>query len=280
MRQNQPQDAFRIEGVLRERSAKLLAMAIHHGCEALIRGAWGCPEQRPIVIPHLLCYHPNMMRLVTFLAATAFIVLLGAVLFCIAGTVNVPSIWLYLVIYVGFSAACALAMSEGVARERLQPGPGSRPEPVYNIGATIAWIAHVVVAALDLGRFHWSAGFPVWLQAVGVIVMVSAMGLVVWALRHNEYLSGRIRIQSERGHRVVMTGPYAHIRHPNNAAACLIGLSSGLVFGSWPSIVPLFVWVGLVVYRTLNEEKVLFAELEGYKEYAKAVRYRCLPGVW
>ena len=216
----------------------------------------------------------------TFLAATAFIVFLGAVIFFIAGTVNLPSIWLYLVIYVLFSAACALAMSEGVARERLQPGPGSRPEPVYRIGATLAWIAHIGIAALDLGRFHWSAGFSVWLHAVGVAGMVCAMGLVVWALRHNEYLSARIRIQSDRGHQVVSTGPYAHIRHPNNAGGFLLGLSSGLVLGSWPSIVPALVWVGLVVYRTLNEERVLFAELEGYKEYAQRVRYRFLPGVW
>jgi len=221
-----------------------------------------------------------MMRLVTFLAATAFIVLLGAVIFFIAGTVNLPAIWLYLGIYVGFSGACALTMSEGVARERLQPGPGSKPEPVYRIGATLSWIAHIVIAALDAGRFHWSAGFPVWLHALGVVGMVSAMGLVLWALRHNEYLSARIRIQSDRGHQVVMTGPYAHIRHPNNAGAVLLGLSSGLVFGSWPSIVPALVFVGLVAYRTPNEEKVLFAELEGYKEYAAQVRYRFVPGVW
>jgi protein-S-isoprenylcysteine O-methyltransferase Ste14 len=221
-----------------------------------------------------------MMRWITFLAATAFIVFLGAVISVIAGTVNLPSVWLYLAIYIGFSAACALVMSEGVARERLQPGPGSRPEPVYRIGATVAWIAHIGIAALDLGRFHWSAGFPVWLHAVGVLGMVSAMGLVLWALRHNEYLSARIRIQSDRGHEVVMTGPYAHIRHPNNAGAFLLGLSSGLVFGSWPSIIPALVFVGLVVYRTLNEEKVLLAELEGYKEYAARVRYRFVPGVW
>lgn len=221
-----------------------------------------------------------MMRLITFLAATAFLVPIGVVLFLIAGTLNVPSIWLYLAVRVLFNAASALAMSEDVARERLRPGPGARREPVYNTGTAIAWISHVVIAALDLGRYHWSTGFPIWLQAAGVLGMLCAMAMVVWALRHNEYLSARIRIQSERGQRVATTGPYAHIRHPNYAGASLLGLTSGLVFGSWPSVVPMLAWVGLLAYRTLNEEKVLFAELEGYKEYAEKVPYRFVPGVW
>jgi protein-S-isoprenylcysteine O-methyltransferase Ste14 len=110
--------------------------------------------------------------------------------------------------------------------------------------------------------------------------MLCAMGMVIWALRHNEYLSARIRIQSERGQRVADTGPYAYIRHPNYAGAFLLGLSSGLVFASWPSILPMLLYVGLLVYRTLNEEKVLLAELEGYGKYAARVRYRFVPGIW
>ena len=220
------------------------------------------------------------MRLTTFLAATAFLALMGAVLFLIAGTLEVPSIWLYLGLRLAFSAASAYAMSEEVARERMKPGPGSKREPVYSIGSAVLWIAHVVIASLDLGRFGWSLAFPLWLQGLGVAGTLCAYGLVIWALRHNEYLSARIRIQGERGQQVADTGPYAHIRHPNNAGAALMGLTSGLVFGSWPSIPPMLLWIGLVVYRTLQEEKVLLAELQGYPEYAQRVRWRFLPGVW
>ncbi len=179
-----------------------------------------------------------------------------------------------------FAAACVLAMSEEVARERLKPGPGAKPERLFPIASGSLWIMHLVITALDLGRFHWSAGFPVWLHAVGIAATLAGMGLAVWALRHNEYLPARIRIQEERGHRVAMTGPYAHIRHPNNAGGALIALASGLVFGSWPAIVPMLFRVALIAYRTLNEEKVLFAELDGYRAYAGKVRFRFLPGVW
>ncbi len=156
-----------------------------------------------------------------------------------------------------------------------------RPVTVFRLAATaIAWVAHVVIMPLDRGRFDWSAGSHPWLHAVGVAGTLAGMSLVVWALRHNEYLSARIRIQGERGQRVATTGPYAHIRHPNYAGGSLMGLAGGLVFGSWPSIVPMLAWVGLVAYRTLNEEKVLYAELVGYREYAAQVRYRFVPGVW
>lgn len=221
-----------------------------------------------------------MMRWVTFLAGTAFLALMGAGMFLIAGTLDASPIWLYLGLRVLFTAASAFAMSEDVARERLRPGPGVKPEPVYNIGTAIAWIAHIVIVPLDLGRFGWSAGFPAWLQGLGVLGQLAAYGLVIWALRHNEYLSARIRIQAERGQRVADTGPYAVVRHPNYAGACLMSLSSGLVFASWPAILPMFLHVGLLVYRTLNEEKVLLAELDGYREYTQRVRYRFAPGVW
>src|SRR5512139_3369751 len=130
-----------------------------------------------------------MMRLTTFLAGTAFLALMGTIMFLIAGTVRLPSIWLYLALRVLFTAASVPAMSEEVARERLKPGPGVKPEPVYNIGTAIAWIAQIIIVPLDLGRFGWSAGFPGWLQILGVIGTLCAYGMVIWAVRHNEYLS-------------------------------------------------------------------------------------------
>lgn len=221
-----------------------------------------------------------MKRLTTLFAGIAFLALMTAVMFLIAGSVSLPSIWLYFGLRVLFTAASVLMMSEEVARERLKPGPGARREPLFNIGGTVAWVAHITLAALDLGRFGWSEGFPAWLQALGVLGMLASSGLVLWALRHNEYLSARIRIQGERGHQVADTGPYARIRHPNYAGGFLLGLSSGLVFASWVSILPLLLYMGLLVYRTLQEEKVLLAELEGYRAYTARVRYRFIPGVW
>jgi protein-S-isoprenylcysteine O-methyltransferase Ste14 len=38
--------------------------------------------------------------------------------------------------------------------------------------------------------------------------------------------------------------------------------------------------VFLLILRTALEDRALQAELAGYTEYARQVRYRLLPGVW
>ncbi len=93
-----------------------------------------------------------MMRLITFVAATAFLIPLGAALFLIAGTTDLPWIWVYLALRLLFTAACVLAMSEDAARERLKPGPGAKKERLFPIASGSLWIAHWVIAMLDLGR--------------------------------------------------------------------------------------------------------------------------------
>jgi len=106
-------------------------------------------------------------RRITFLSATAFLVLRGAILFLVAGTLALPSIWVYLVLRLLFTAASVVAMSDEVARARLKPGAGAKPEALYITGTAIAWAAHIILVPLDLGRFGWSRGFPIWLQGMG-----------------------------------------------------------------------------------------------------------------
>lgn len=222
----------------------------------------------------------NRYRLYTFFAASIFLILMGVLLFFLAGTLNLPAIWVYLALRLGFTVASVLAMSEGVAKERLQPGPKAKPEPLYNILTGIAWVVFIILAPIDIGRFHWSAGFPLWLQVLAAILLSLGYALVVWALRHNEYMSARIRLQEERGQRVIDTGPYVIVRHPNYAGAFLQSLTSGLVLGSWVGAAVLLLHCAALIFRTLHEETVLQAELEGYAEYMRRVRWRFIPGVW
>ena len=89
-----------------------------------------------------------------------------------------------------------------------------------------------------------------------------------------------VRIQTERGHHVVDTGPYAIIRHPGYFAACLLFPGIALALGSWWALVPAGFAVLLIVIRTAWEDRTLHAELAGYAAYAKRVRFRLIPGVW
>ena len=95
----------------------------------------------------------------------------------------------------------------------------------------------------------------------------------------NKFAEITVRIQTERGHKVVDTGPYAIVRHPFYVASFwLAGIPLSL--GSYWALIPAAITVLVVVVRTALEDRTLQSELPGYKEYAARVRYRLIPGVW
>ena len=105
------------------------------------------------------------------------------------------------------------------------------------------------------------------------------MILCVWAMAVNRFFSPVVRLQEERGHRLVTDGPYRYIRHPGYAGI-LLSACVGVALGSWWSLLPLVVAMGLILRRTALEDRFLRASLEGYASYAEQVRYRLVPGIW
>ena len=96
----------------------------------------------------------------------------------------------------------------------------------------------------------------------------------------NKFFSSAVRIQKDRGHTVISTGPYRFVRHPGYVGLCVFTLAEPLALGSWWAFIPGGLATILVIVRTVLEGRTLQAELPGYKEYAARVRYRLLPGVW
>jgi protein-S-isoprenylcysteine O-methyltransferase Ste14 len=96
----------------------------------------------------------------------------------------------------------------------------------------------------------------------------------------NKFFEPTVRIQTDRGHRVIDTGPYAIVRHPGYAfgSGFFLGMPSAL--GSYWALIPAALVCPLLVLRTIWEDQTLREELPGYKEYAQRVRYRLIPGVW
>jgi len=133
--------------------------------------------------------------------------------------------------------------------------------------------------ALDAARWQRSH-VPLWLAVVGAILIVASIPVVLLTFRENTYATTAVRVQEERGHRVISTGPYAYVRHPLYAGALLFLVGTPLLLGSWSglvlSIVPI---VGLGV-RARLEERVLREQLPGYETYLTRVRYRFVPGIW
>jgi protein-S-isoprenylcysteine O-methyltransferase Ste14 len=142
-------------------------------------------------------------------------------------------------------------------------------------------IIHWVIAGLDRGRYHWSDSVPDWLQAVGLVATAAGFALALWAMVVNRFFSSVVRIQADRGQHVIDTGPYAIIRHPGYLAGTVIMIASGIALGSWlAEFLIVICSLPFLMYRAITEDRVLQAELPGYRDYAARVRWRVLPGVW
>ena len=145
--------------------------------------------------------------------------------------------------------------------------------------AIIGPLAFMITAGLDK-RFGWSPELALPLQLSAMIVFVLGYALATWAMTVNTFFSSVVRIQSERGHTVVDTGPYRFVRHPSYIGGIVSLLASPILLGSLWSYIPIGIIVILTVVRTALEDRTLQAELPGYADYARHTRYRLLPGVW
>lgn len=147
--------------------------------------------------------------------------------------------------------------------------------PLVALGSVVI----VVVAGVDV-RLGWSPAFDLPLRVAGLAVVIAGYILGSYALMENRFFSGMVRIQRERGHRVVSSGPYRWVRHPGYAGAIATYLAIPPLLSSLWAWLPAAALVAILVVRTRLEDATLRAELEGYEAYAERVRYRLLPGVW
>jgi protein-S-isoprenylcysteine O-methyltransferase Ste14 len=210
---------------------------------------------------------------------------MAALLFIPAGTLRWPAAWMFLL----EMCAWTFAMSAWLARhdpellaERVKPlnQPGQkRWDKILITGAAVLWAAWLAFMPLDAVRYRWSH-VPPWVEGMGAIGLLACAYLVYLTFRENTYAAPVVRIQKERGHKVVATGPYQYVRHPMYAGAAFFFLSTPLQLGSWWGLALAPVMIAVLAIRAVLEEHTLAVELEGYAEYAARVRYRLIPLVW
>jgi protein-S-isoprenylcysteine O-methyltransferase Ste14 len=193
--------------------------------------------------------------------------------------------WAYVIVNIlSFVASRYLASRKNpdlmVERGRFMEHNNTEPwdkrlSPLLGIGSALI----PLTVGLDT-LFGRPVHFVLWVRLLALALMIAGYFLGSYALVANRYFSGMVRIQADREHQVVTARPYRWIRHPGYAGALLSYLATPFLLQSLWSIIPVLMTLGILVVRTVLEDRTLQEKLEGYCKYAQEVQYRLLPGIW
>ncbi len=209
----------------------------------------------------------------------------AGVLFISAGTLYWPEAWIYLFLWLagGLTSGLSLAKTHPeILKERMRP-PLQQEQKRWDRPVILAifggFFLLYVVAGIDAKRFAWS-DVPVPLKALGAGALLFAIYVFHIVMRENAYASAVVKVDTERGHKVISTGPYAWVRHPMYGGAIFFFLGTALLLGSWAAFAIGLLLIAVIAFRALREEQMLETELPGYADYARRVKYRFVPGIW
>jgi len=212
--------------------------------------------------------------------------LIPLILFICGGDIGWWQAWLYSILIMGSG------IGGRMWAEKRHPGLTAERQNIEIIRKAKAWdkvlaplmavsigYLMVLVAGLD-HRFTWSPEFPLWLIVIGFILISLGYAIAVWALVENRFFYSVVCIQKDRGHVVCDSGPYRFVRHPGYAGNIIGLFGIVLALGSLWALVPAAVASIISVIRTALEDQTLHAELPGYRDYARRVRYRLIPAIY
>jgi protein-S-isoprenylcysteine O-methyltransferase Ste14 len=211
--------------------------------------------------------------------------IIGLVLFGAAGTADWPAAWIFLAQMIVLSLVGGLWLvrhDPALVQERLAPvmqkGQPTADKVLLPVIILVLFGA-IVLMALDAVRLAWSS-VPLWVQAVGELALLLSIWLSLRTLAENSFAAPVVKIQEDRGHTVITSGPYRYVRHPMYAGALIFFAGTSLLLGSWWGLVAVPVLAVVLGLRIQLEEKTLRAGLKDYDDYARRVRFRLIPLVW
>ena len=222
----------------------------------------------------------QLVRALVSLAVSIAVV--WALLFLPAGTFAWPQAWWFIAVFVlGLALSIAVLWRVNpeifAARTGFKPGT-KRWDLVIAPLAIVGLVAILPVAGLDY-RFGWTQ-VPLPFVILGHLLFIAGFIVLAWAQAVNKFFEPGVRIQTERAHQVIDTGPYAYVRHPGYVGASFLAVGMALALGSFAALLPAILTIAVLVLRTALEDRTLQIELPGYADYARRVRYRLVPGLW
>jgi protein-S-isoprenylcysteine O-methyltransferase Ste14 len=206
----------------------------------------------------------------------------AALLFPPAGTLHYWQAWLFLGVFWAATTLSTLSLIKNdpaLLERRMKSGPTAEKRGAQKLimwCASVLFVAMVIVSGLD-HRLGWSHMSVAW-ALVGNCMIAIGFVVVHLVFKENSFASATIEISD--GQKVISTGPYSLVRHPMYSGALVLLLGIPLALGSLWAVVVFAPLLPVLIWRIIDEEKLLNNELAGYTEYCTRVRHRLVPWLY
>jgi protein-S-isoprenylcysteine O-methyltransferase Ste14 len=204
------------------------------------------------------------------------------ILFGPAGTFHYWQAWAFLAVFTVASLGPTIYLAKAnpaALQRRMHAGPRAETRAAQKVIITSSFLVLFVMmafSALD-HRMGWSA-VPAWLSLFGDALVAAGLGLAMLVIIQNSYAAATVTV--EAGQKVASGGVYKFVRHPMYVGNVIMMVGMPLALGSYWGLLFVIPGIAVLVFRILDEEKLLVEDLPGYREYAQHVRYRLVPNVW
>ena len=215
---------------------------------------------------------------------TITVIALGVLLFASAGSLHWLAAWVFLAVSAILGPLCGLWLAKtdpALLAERMRPTfqaeqpAADKKFMLVFVAATVVWLV-----AMGLDRRMHASDIPLPLQVLGLAMYLLSTAFIMWVFRENSFAAPVVKVQAERHHHVISSGPYAFVRHPMYSGIMLFFFGVPLLLGSWWGVAIAPVFAVLFAIRARIEERALVEGLPDYADYAARVRYRLVPGIW
>jgi protein-S-isoprenylcysteine O-methyltransferase Ste14 len=220
------------------------------------------------------------------IGAFFYLLIFPAILLLLGGDWRWTEGWIYSILFYTMCSANLLYLhfkDPALLKERFGSPVQKEQKPWDKVLLMLFFIEFLVsfaIMPLDARRFHWSPEFPLWIKIAGALLLTLGLAMVFEALRENTFAAPVVKMQKERGQKVISTGMYGVVRHPMYAGAVLLFISTPLLLGSIYGLALGVLLIVTIAARSVGEEAMLKQELEGYSDYMNRVKWRIIPFVF
>jgi protein-S-isoprenylcysteine O-methyltransferase Ste14 len=205
-----------------------------------------------------------------------------ALIFGTAGTWEYWQGWVFLAVFAASTTAFTLYLAlydTPLLERRLKAGPWHEEEQSQKIIVSLIFLAFFAFIILPILDYRYGLSpVPAWVSIAGNVIIVCSFLAIFWVIKVNSWAASNIRVEADQ--KVIDTGPYAYVRHPMYAAALWLFVGIPLALGSWWGLLAFAPGVPALIWRILDEERLLKRDLPGYAEYTQKVRFRLIPGLF